>query len=997
MATGRPETRLRLDKEYRTFIKGLITEATGLTYPEGSSRDLDNVDINTDGSVRRRLGISQENDGQAIGAGTLSDTLFTNNTGGPLSLAPSVIAESVSYSYDGTVTNSGDWTLGGFSASNDGSAWSLRAKNNNQSYMRADFDVTDFDSITLSFYLDETTSNEGNLLLLVGADNTGGGSGFLFNRRGVAPVTTTTYNTGYVVGSRLYDYDAENDNHNYTLTLTKVATNSYTGNLQIKDGATVVKVVPISIGMLGDFIYFISQSGQNSTCDWTVDDIDLDLALYGVEADLPDVNVADEAFAISTHSWVAPNGNGNKAFQVFQIGNTLFFRDANQESVSNAVDTDVPFVSQSMAFDGIGTGFIYNMSSSQAAQVKLQSATGFGRIWFTSRAVIPFYAELDEDGTSIRLRAVGTREGTSGIEAIVGQRLIRDLVGVDDGLETDETPGTLSSEHLYNLLNQGWPSDHINTYFTDSGNYPSNAQQWFFGKTSTESFDPSKLIAQDFGASQCAKGRFLLDALLGDRDGRPHAVSGITSPITFNDGQDVTSESGWEAAAFYAGRLWLAGEINSKRPCCVYASKTLEGVDDAGKFFQQGDPSAEHLSALVATDGLYIPIPEAGNIRKLVPFGSGLVVLADKGIWFIYGRQGGFTANNFSVEKISATGTVSPGTVIPTDRAVLYWAENSVHQVVFSDESNSAYLPSVQDIGQQTIFKYYQRIPRASRIAASSCYDPISKKAFWFWLSDGDEAKANTYQNLYNKALIFDTRTNAFTVYSFDAQDSNPLFGVAAAFARQTPTRPTIYEPVYDSTFETVLDSNDDVVYGPDGSLAVSANELTASLKLVLVSSVDEGLRIAEFASLSFVDFDGFAGVESSESTAFIVTGDETLGDLQRFKQATYVHSFFLRTETGFYPDQTPKRASGCTLRARWDWTNSAIANRWSDSQNAYRYRKPYAPPSFEDTFDTGEEILYTRLKARGKGRALSLKYESVAGKDFRLLGYSIPYTVNRG
>ena len=39
-------------------------------------------------------------------------------------------------------------------------------------------------------------------------------------------------------------------------------------------------------------------------------------------------------------------------------------------------------------------------------------------------------------------------------------------------------------------------------------------------------------------------------------------------------------------------------------------------------------------------------------------------------------------------------------------------------------------------------------------------------------------------------------------------------------------------------------------------------------------------------------------------------------------------------------------------------------------------------------------KIVDTRLKVRGSGRVMSLRYESETGKDFELTGHSTPFTV---
>jgi hypothetical protein len=42
--------------EFNTFVKGIITEAGPLTYPDGASLDEANFVLNRDGSRQRRFG-----------------------------------------------------------------------------------------------------------------------------------------------------------------------------------------------------------------------------------------------------------------------------------------------------------------------------------------------------------------------------------------------------------------------------------------------------------------------------------------------------------------------------------------------------------------------------------------------------------------------------------------------------------------------------------------------------------------------------------------------------------------------------------------------------------------------------------------------------------------------------------------------------------------------------------------------------------------------------
>ena len=59
-------------QQFLNFVGGLNTESSPLTFPQGTAKALDNVDLNRDGSIERRRGLDFE-----IG-GAYSTTSFTN-------------------------------------------------------------------------------------------------------------------------------------------------------------------------------------------------------------------------------------------------------------------------------------------------------------------------------------------------------------------------------------------------------------------------------------------------------------------------------------------------------------------------------------------------------------------------------------------------------------------------------------------------------------------------------------------------------------------------------------------------------------------------------------------------------------------------------------------------------------------------------------------------------------------------------------------------------
>jgi hypothetical protein len=86
---------------------------------------------------------------------------------------------------------------------------------------------------------------------------------------------------------------------------------------------------------------------------------------------------------------------------------------------------------------------------------------------------------------------------------------------------------------------------------------------------------------------------------------------------------------------------------------------------------------------------------------------------------------------------------------------------------------------------------------------------------------------------------------------------------------------------------------------------------------------------------------------------------------------------------------------SSCLLEARWDWADGPVSGKIGNTQEVYRYKRPLLHPLPDEQIDTGNPLIVTKTKIRGKGRALNLKFTSPPGYDCQLLGWSILYTGN--
>jgi hypothetical protein len=103
----------------------------------------------------------------------------------------------------------------------------------------------------------------------------------------------------------------------------------------------------------------------------------------------------------------------------------------------------------------------------------------------------------------------------------------------------------------------------------------------------------------------------------------------------------------------------------------------LTTPDNAGKCYQEYDPTAEDLNALLATDGGVIHIADLGEVFAMKEIGPDLIIVSDSGVWAISGSEanGNFQADAFSVRKILDQGTIGKESIVVAESTLLWWAE----------------------------------------------------------------------------------------------------------------------------------------------------------------------------------------------------------------------------------------------------------------------------------------------------------------------------------
>lgn len=639
--------------------------------------------------------------------------------------------------------------------------------------------------------------------------------------------------------------------------------------------------------------------------------------------------------ALTAHRW--ENAANNPAFQfaVVQTGDTLTVYDANATSISSTVIATVAVPSAS------GTA-------------SLQSANGSGYLFLTNGVSDPYYLAYNPSTNTVSVGSI--------------QLLIRDVFGVDDGLSVSERPLSLTAAHNYNLQNQGWTSALITSYFGSVAAYPANNQQWFVGKNTDDNFDPALLNKQDFGTTPAPKGRVIIDAF--QRSTSRNSQTGLVTPSDIETGRPSTVAFAFERV-FYAGvqsSILATSLTQPNMTGFVFYSRTVRTPKDFGQCYTDADPTSEVDSELVDTDGGYINIPSSGRIYKLMAKGNAILVFAEQGVWAITGDEGGFRATSNQVVKLTDFGAVGAASIVDMEEGAMYWNRGGIYSV--SPNENGGL--SVVNVTESTIQRFYNSIGLPAKRTAKGTYDPVNRRVMWMYSGDPNY-DGETFKDKYDKELVLDVVLGAFYKHTI------------SSLANPSPYIAGYIECPY------LLRRQEGV-----------ATEFDSVTKYLTVQFINTGtgaaaITFSYYRNTLFRDWQSLDLVGASY-LSFLETGWETAEDTTRNKQAPYIFCHFRRSERTVVLKNgalRPDVDGGCILQSRWDWADSANSGKWGATQQVYRLQRPLVLSNAGDIIDYGQEVITSKSRLPGRGKALSLRFESEEGKDFYLYGWAIKYTGN--
>ena len=568
-----------------------------------------------------------------------------------------------------------------------------------------------------------------------------------------------------------------------------------------------------------------------------------------------------------------------------------------------------------------------------------QFAYGRGYLFVTHPLLNPFYVSWD--GSDIDSETITVE--------------IRDLIGVDDALAVDNRPtatvGSMDDEHKYNLFNQGWYHNGnaaLTAWDTARTDLPSNADVWWQYKNTSDAFDAAVINNTPLGNTPAAKGHYILEAFDQDRS----TASGVANI------PDVTISSRPSVVAFFAGRVWYGGVDSQTTVNTLYFSQVVEGPSEFGKCYQANDPTSEELFALLPTDGGTLEVSGAGVIYKLVPMGNSLLVFASNGIWAVAGSEGiGFVANDFSVVKISSSEVDNDTSFVIVEGAPFWWGVGSINTILTEDNMTFR----VVSISDNKVRNFYvDEIPPLSKTQAVGAYNPEDRTIAWLYRSTESDSPETTTQ--FDRVLVYNILTQAFYIWEIPVDEVRVH---SIGLFKKSSEGITTLNVIVDNLDDVKLDNGDNVI----SFLFASNVSLPVFKYLVSYNDGSDKFTFAETNNENMLDWFQYDNTGTNYTSTF-TTGYKLHTEAQKFYQINYVHLFFDRLT----PDDS------LFMQGVFEYTTSGSSGKWSSMQQLY---SPNA------------SVRYRKLKVRGKGKAIQLRFVSDANKPFSLIGWGLFETAN--
>lgn len=653
----------------------------------------------------------------------------------------------------------------------------------------------------------------------------------------------------------------------------------------------------------------------------------IDLEIGGEIHELADL--ADNPGIYRQFLWQAVGSDGQTSFLVQQIGEKLYFFTVSGDSLSDKKHSfSIDLASRSV-----------NPDTSTVGNSTCQFASGKGYLFVVHPDLSPFYVSYSSDTDTFTARTIRVE--------------VRDFARLDDELDIDERPTSLTEVHEYNLFNQGWYVSAEVKDADDSGSvldawesvrtdYPSNADIWwiykngsevaYFGENTEEGFvGPSNFT---LGNTPAPNGHYIYHAWDINRTSMT-GISGLD--------RETSGYARPECIAFYAGRIFYGGVSADKYTDRVYFSQIIESDDQFGKCYQINDPTSETVFDLLDTDGGVVPLPLVGKIISFRVVGDALIVLGTKGSFAIRGSDNGpFRATDYTVEFISDTPVVSDSSICLVDSSLIWWNYDAIY-AMSKDSVGVSF--QVENISKPTIQSLIDDIPSDNKLFVVGAYNKKDRIVQWLYSNTADSGTN------FDKILELNVVSKAFYPYTINTDLAPRIAGLVTVSGIQ---RLSTLEDVV--TTEVVTNNALDNVQVAVMSYAPNS-EVFKYVTVGDIASGDPGFTYSEQTN-THLDWETIDDTGTFRS--YFYSGYRIRGEMLRKFQSTPIAIVFRNTED-----------TQIVLKGIWDYG-----------------LRTTTPQTLQSTIEPADFIV-KRIKLRGKGRSLQLWFEGVDDRPFELSGWA--------
>ncbi len=653
---------------------------------------------------------------------------------------------------------------------------------------------------------------------------------------------------------------------------------------------------------------------------------------------LSSFTVSDAAIT-TTGTWSNVGGQSGLEFLVFQNGATLYFYNKAEAPFSANQETHTVNLATHETSGGVG-----------ASEAKCTFTSLKGSLLVVSSAINPIYIERDNVAETLTVTQIDFRT--------------RDFDWQGDTSTYFTDNASPSDERKYDAQNTGWNTGNgAPTDLTKRLTHP-----WYSGKDATGTYDGTEWDKIYTGTTLTGNGHYILDFFNKNRTGAS-GISGLTTEV---------ETSRFSAIANFAGRAFYAGLNSAKNTDIILFSQLITDFNKLGECLQQNDPTSEQISDLLATDGGTIRIAGAVGIKVLYVIDASLYVFADNGVWRIEGIDGVFSPSAFAVKKVTDVGIVDASSFIVADGSPIWWSRNGIHTLDFDATSGR---PVESNLTLTTIQSYWDAIPNESKTKLKTSFDSVNKRAYWAW-PDQDEG----VESKVNNVLVLDAALRAFYPWYIEDEGVNTDCVVGFEFYSGFGASLSALDVVTTNGDDVVTTAGDDVISQQVANVATGSPAIIALIR----DNATNKITMGSFSGDDFLDWG------TTNYSSYAEAGYDFMGDLLLKKTAPYLTTYMRLTETAWEGNEEtgyqPDNPSSMLVSSFWDFRSTSS----STPQQAYRFKRmPVVNSSNLLDFNHPESVIVTRMKLRGKGRSMRIKFESEQGKDFILLGFSILGGVN--